>query len=920
MKSRLQRKFEGVVRASLFALSMVLVAVPSVAVMAQDMELSAEQIEKIKRMPRAQQEAIARQFGMSLSELEAQAKTADTSTNSSSSTMQPRKGTTQTDEEQRPLNELSPSELEKRLAEDDSALQPYGYEIFSGEPTSFNVLNNTPVPADYILGPGDVLRIQLYGKSNSTVTATIDNEGMITLDSLGPLSLAGLSYDEAKELIRSTVKERMIGMEAAVSMSELRSIQIFVVGEAYKPGAYTVSSLSTVSQALFASGGVSEIASLRAIQVKRGGDTLATFDLYKLLTQGDAQNDVRLQSGDVVFIPTRGETVSVDGEVLRPAIYELKDKETLRDVLTYAGGLLPTAYKRTVQVERIHDGVRRIETVDLTKQGATYDLQSGDNVAIAAVAEEPIDSVMLIGAAVRPGAYEWREGMRVKDLIPGYQSALLPVTDLTFGLLVRTSDDRRRIKVHQFDVARAINGVDSENLVLQPRDQVVVFSRYESVEAEKNQLASWLKTESEKAREERRRVVEIYRKQYLDRLIGEGIYSQEIESDEPEASAQLDRQLGSLFALEGRNEEDRDEDYYSQFSRYRLLQPVLYQLRNQFSATGTLPLVYINGEVRFPGIYPLTENADAQSLITAAGGLRESAYLARAEITRTRINSSGEATSDYVPFNVREVLNGETSIALQGRDRVQVLPIPQWQNTLEVALEGEVRFPGTYTIRRGETLSSLIARAGGFTDFAFLRGSVFTREDLREAERRRLGELAQQLRRDIASNTITDSGNTVAYGEMNQLLSDLTNVEAVGRLIIDLETLLASNGNQIQLKDGDRLFVPTVQNTVSIIGEVQLASSYQHQAGISLEQYIERAGGLRQKADDERIYVVKANGSVMVPERRSWFSSGDFAQIEPGDTIVVPMDTQYMNNIELWSTATQIMYQVGVALAALSGL
>ena len=237
-------------------------------------------------------------------------------------------------------------------------------------------------------------------------------------------------------------------------------------------------------------------------------------------------------------------------------------------------------------------------------------------------------------------------------------------------------------------------------------------------------------------------------------------------------------------------------------------------------------------------------------------------------------------------------------------------------------MEGEVRFPGTYTIRRDETLDRLLERAGGLTDYAFVEGAIFTRMDLRDAERKRLNELAQQLRREIASNVITDSGSQVAYSEMNQLLSDLTAVDAVGRLIIDLENVIGEGRKttDIQLKNGDRLFVPTVQNTVSIIGEVQLASSYQYEPGVSLEEYIQRAGGMRQKADDERVYIVKANGRVVVPERRSWFSSGAIDQIEPGDTIVVPMDTQYMNNIELWSTATQIMYQVGVALAALAAL
>ncbi|WP_411360691.1 SLBB domain-containing protein [Pseudidiomarina sp. YC-516-91] len=905
-------------------LACLLVGAAAPSAQAQDLSsLTPQQIAQIQKLPRAQQEAIARQFGVNLADIE---RIMQGSSNPQSNAQPDQQRAADAMEardeiDTRPLNELSPGELAERLAEDDKELQPFGYNLFEGEPSTFAPMANAPVPSNYLLGIGDELRIQLYGKETRTIDAVVDNEGRVTIENLGPLSVAGLRYDEARELIKSTVRERMIGMEAAVSIGELRSMQIFVVGEAYKPGAYTVSSLTTISQALFVSGGVSDIASLRNVQLKRNGETVVTFDLYKLLTEGDASNDYRLQAGDVVFIPTRGDMVSIAGEVLRPAMYEMLPDETLADALSFAGGLLPSAYRKSVQLQRISDGSRRVQTIDLTRTDVQRKLRGGDAVTVFPVAEETVDSVMLVGAAVRPGMYEWREDLRIKDVIPSVEGALLPITDLTYGIVVRSSADRRTISVLQFDVAQAIHGASEHNLELQPRDQVVVFSRYEAAAAEENQLSAWLRSESDRARQERERVLEIYRKQYLQKLIVDDLgFNELLDRTTPDRSEELDDQLDSLFAI-GDNGQEREDDYYAKFSRRNLLQPILYQLRNQFSATGTLPLVYIDGEVRHPGIYPLVEGASAEQVIVAAGGLKESAYLARAELTRTEI-TNGEAEARYVPFNLAEVLQGDLNVPVQGRDRLQILSIPQWQNTLQVRLEGEVRFPGTYTIRRGETLQGLLDRAGGLTEYAFVRGAIFTRDDLREAERKRLEELAQQLRREIASNVITDSGASVAYSEMNQLLRDLTNIEAVGRLVIDLQNVIGDGERltDIQLKDGDRLFVPTVQNTVSIIGEVQLASSYQYEPGVSLEEYIQRAGGMRQKADDERVYIVKANGRVVVPERRSWFSSGAIDQIEPGDTIVVPMDTQYMNNIELWSTATQIMYQVGVALAALAAL
>ena len=897
---------------AIFMIAAAVIAVPQVAY-AQSAPTQA-QLEQFKKLPRAQQEALARQYGISLSDLQ-QGSAASGNTEMPDTVSERNKGT-DTATDRRPLNELSPNELEKRLAEADDEIQPFGYSLFQGEPSTFAPLSNAPVPSNYLVGVGDTLRIQLYGKESSSYDATVDREGRITVGQLGPMSVAGLRYDEVKELIRATVRERMIGIEAAVSIGELRSMQVFVVGEAYKPGAYTVSSLTTISQALFVSGGVSDIASLRNIQLKRGGETVQTFDLYDLLTKGDSSRDALLRAGDVVFIPPRGEMVTVRGEIMRPAQYELKGGETLADVVQLAGGLLASAYKASAQLQRVTDGSRIIETVNLNTQADTVKMRGGDDLDIPAVAKRVAEGVMLVGAVTRPGTYEVTNGMRVNDLLPSIDSALLPVADLGYGIVVRPSADRRRTQVMQFDVAQAISGKLDQNLELQSRDQVVIFSRYESAKAEKNQLESFLKTESERARAQRDEVLELYREQYLQKLVGnraEGFQNE----NQPERLQELEQELSGLFETE---QEKRPASYYSKFSRYNLLQPVLYQLRNQYSATGTLNLLFIDGEVRYPGVYPLAANANAKDAISAAGGLKESAYLARAEITRT-ILSGGEAMTDYVPFELGKVLSGDAKVMLNGRDRVNILSIPDWQNTLQVRLEGEVRFPGTYTIRRGETLKTLLDRAGGLTDYAFKRGAVFTRADLRETEQRQLEGLAQQLRREIASNVITDTGGSFAYGELNQLLSDLTSIEAIGRLVVDLETILANGSTDadLQLKDGDRLFVPTSQNTVSIIGEVQLASSYRYDGTLSLDDYIERAGGLRQKADDSRIYIVKADGSITVPDQSGWFNFKR-TTVQPGDTIVVPLDTQYVNNLEIWSTATQIMYQVGVALAAVSSL
>ncbi|EKE82132.1 polysaccharide biosynthesis/export protein [Idiomarina xiamenensis 10-D-4] len=843
-----------------------------------------EQIEQFKKLPKAQQEQLARQYGVDLSSLQNQS-SSTTESNKQSKTVFPR-GTT-FDEEGNPA---LPEDIKEQFATDEGDLKPFGYRLFAGEPSTFAPTSDAPVPSNYKIGVGDTINISLYGKEALDLQLTVSSEGNIVIPNLKPIRVAGLSYEDMQSLIKETVRSRMIGQQAAISMGELRSIQIFIVGEAYKPGAYTVSSMTTITQALFVSGGVSDIASLRNIQLKRNGRTIVNFDLYDFLLKGDASNDRILQAGDVVFIPSHGAMVKVRGEVVRPAIYELRGESTVKEVVDLAGGLLPSAYKQAIQIEYLENGSRHAGTIDLTKDNSNA-VQGGDTINVPAISSDVSQSIMLVGAVSRPGFYQWREGIKVNNIISNVKRDLLSYADLGYGLIVREIDHGRRLALYQFDVANAIGGREDSNLTLEKNDQLVIFSRYQETAQEKLQLDDWLLTQSEKNKRERTKLLEQYRQNYLRELV-------------PDFTS------------------EKGKGTFAEYSRKRLLEPLLSRLSHQYSESGSLPLVYIEGEVRYPGTYPLTENATASSLIAAAGGLKESAYLARAEITRTVIED-GEANTSYIPFSLfDELMSDDRKQTLRGRDKLNIFSIPQWQNTVEVILEGEVRFPGKYAIRRGETLENLIERAGGLTDYAFPRGAIFTRESLKELERKRLQVLARDLQREIATNSITDSSQaTLPYEQTRQLLSDLTSVEPVGRLVIDLPEILSGTRDaDLQLKDGDRLVVPSSINTVNIIGEVQMASSYRFDSTLNIADYIKKAGGIKEKADEERIYIVKANGSVSLYEQKGWFSFDGSDQLEPGDTIVVPLDTQYMSNLTLWRDATQILYQLGVAVAALAAI
>jgi polysaccharide biosynthesis/export protein len=816
----------------------------SVSVLAQA-AVTPEQLEQFKRLPAAQQELLARQYDFDVSLLRQ-------SGVGQSAMEKIDTGDAQVIERDGLVEEMKP-----KLDEAKQKSKPFGYNLFSGTPTSFQQAAYVPVPSDYRIGPGDSVVVNLFGKESEQYEITIDREGQLLLPKFPPLSVTGLTFNELKQLVQQEVAQRMVGMQAAVSMGKLRSIQIYVAGEAFKPGSYTVSSLTTAMQALFVSGGVTDIASLRAIEVKRAGRIISTLDLYDFLIRGDAQADVLLQSGDIVFVPARKTLVEITGEVLRPGLYELSKERTIESVMALAGGTLPSSYVDSVQITRFNQGQRQVETIALHEQ-QQFHIQNGDIIRLLPIAAHVTNSIRLMGAVSRPGYYAWTPESKITDLLRSRESSLLPVADLNYGLVVREREQGKYIEVLQFNPSRALLNDSEHNLNLLKSDTVVVFSRYRG---------------------------------------------------------QASEQAHNFSAS------DIDEESLADSSREKLLVPILSRLRSQMTEIGHLPIVNVVGEVRFPGAYPLPKGTTTEELIVAAGGLRESAYLERAEITRIDTNTNNSATR-YIPINIEATDSPGLKEVLQGRDTLNILTIPEWQNTVEVTLEGEVRFPGKYQVRRGETLSALVHRAGGLTEFAFAKGALFTRTELQQLETRRMQKLAEDIRREISSRMISGSGSTVSYAELNQLLSDLTNVTPVGRLVIDLPYILSgSTGADVQLKDGDRLVVPSQRNTVNVIGEVQLASAHIYDGSLSAQDYLRRAGGLRKKADDERIFIVKANGDIEMMANTSWFGFGNSQQrLEPGDTIVVPLDTEFKDNMTLWRDATQILYQTGVALAAVATL
>jgi protein involved in polysaccharide export with SLBB domain len=728
----------------------------------------------------------------------------------------------------------------------DSALRPFGYDLFGSDTGSLTPATDIPVPSEYVVGPGDTLEVLLVGEGGRRYLLTVGRDGAVNFPDLGPIAVAGLRFAEAKELLEQSVSEQMIGMRASVSMGRLRSIQVFVVGEAERPGSYTVSGLSTITNALFESGGVKPIGSLRGIQLKRGGRTVVTLDLYDLLLNGDTRNDVRLQPGDAIFIPPVGDTIAVDGEVRRPAIYEIRPGTTPAEAVRLAGGLTPEADPRTATVERIDARRNRtVVDVDLTMPATgAVRLQSGDALRLRPARDSLEGAVVLEGHVFRPGGMEHRPGMRLTDLV-GSLDELRPLADTRYALIRRETGPERRVSVVSVDLAAAFAVRGSEaDVPLQARDRVIVFD-----------LAT---------------------------------------------------------------------------SRERVVGPLIADLERQSGRLEPDPAVVIEGRVKVPGRYPLEPAMTVSDLIRAGGGLDQAAYGATAELARYEVVGGERRQTAVIDVDLARVLAGDPAadLALRPFDYLVIRETPEWSGQESMTVLGEVRFPGTYPFRRGETLRSVIERAGGLTDLAFAEGSVFTRRELREREQQQLDVLADRLRRELGLLSLQQAREgpqsapqAMAAGQ--GLLAEAESAEAVGRLVIELDRLVAAEAGSIHdvlVRDGDQLVVPRQTQEVTVIGEVQSATSHLHQAGLTPEEYVARSGGFTQRADRGRIFVIRANGQVDAGSGSGWFRRSGGREVQPGDTVVVPLDAQQMRPLVLWTSVTQILFNIAVAVAAIGSI
>lgn len=649
-------------------------------------------------------------------------------------------------------------------------LSIFGSELFRKSPSTFSPVENVPVAGDYRLQPGDEFQLTTWGQVSMQLKLRVDNNGDIFIPEVGKFNINGMAFSDLERRIDAEMSRYFRNYRVSVTMGRLNQLPVFVTGFAKNPGRYNVSSVSTLLNALFASGGPSAQGSLRRVELKRDGKLVGRFDLYALLMDGDKRADLRLQAGDVIHIPPVGERVAITGPVKVPAIYELNVKETLADLMKWAGGLTTTASGVEATLERIQNRSSRTVNQIQLKQANNLDLADGDIVQIYPMLPKYENMVTIRGSIGLGQRVRWHDGMTVKDVIPSREMLL-------------TSGFWNRL-----------------NSTVDARNATTDSLRYDLKRDEANEI-NW--------------------------------------------------------------------DY--------------------------------------------------------------------AVIERIRPEDFG---AELIPFNLGKAIGGDevSNIRLQSGDAISIFSksdvrVASEKRSHYVKIEGEIAVPGIYGVKPGETLRQLVARIGGLSKDAYLYGAVFSRPSIRAQQQQMLDDAVSRFEKEVEADasakladvTLKDniSATQAELARNRKRVGQMRQVKALGRVAFEFSSpkVKLKDIPEIALEDGDSLYVPRLPSTVSIFGAVNSASAYLYQPAKNVGDYVDSAGGYTRLADQQSVFVMRANGTAYGTNSTGWFSSLEGYRPAPGDAIIVPEQIErglsFTQSLKEWAS---ILYQLGLSAAGLKVL
>jgi polysaccharide biosynthesis/export protein len=773
----------------------------------------------------------------------------------------------------------------------------FGAEVFeNGTRDSQFIPMDVPAGPDYVVGPGDGLSINLWGGVSQRIYRVVDREGRVSLPEVGPVLVSGKSMGQVQEYLQQTLRTQFRDVSADVSLSRLRTIRVYEVGDIANPGAYDISSLSTPLNALFVAGGPTQKGSMRIVKHFRGNQLVQEVDLYDLLLRGVRSNLLQLDNGDTVQVPPIGPQVTVDGMVRRPAVYELKDEKNLASVLELAGGLLPTATLRHIEVQRLvaHQSQTMLgfdipegdSDAEVTKKMEAFEIHDGDRIRVFPIASGNMDAVYLEGHVIRPGRYSYKSDMHVTDLIGSYKD-LLPEPANQYAEIIRINAPDFHPSVESFDLANALQN-PSQSPVLKAMDTVRIFSRFDFENPPS--VSVWGDVRGPGTYRTSGQI------HVADAVHLAGGVTPEAQVDDAQVFRFLPDGKMKIFSVSLNLALEGDP------TANILLEPRDRLLIHKSAAATQPSTVLVQGDVGKPGRYPLTTNMTVGDLIRIGGGLKPSSDTQLADLTHFEW-TNGELSARHESISISAALAGDASanLPVNNGDVLTIRQLPQWNDLGSyITVRGEVGHPGAYGFRPGEKLSSVLERAGGFGPQAYPYGAVLMRREVREIETSARLEMVRRLREEQINlkelpETDTDQRNSklTAIAEAEVTMQQLQANPPIGRVVIRIQSDISKWRNtsaDIPVSDGDVIVVPKKLDFVTVNGQVFNPTAVSYRPGRSARWYLSQAGGMTQLANKKAVFVIRADGSVLAARNNSDFWQGDplGSTLRPGDSVVVP--------------------------------
>ena len=768
-----------------------------------------------------------------------------------------------------------------------------------------------PTPSNYMLNYGDKLSLNVFGGQNQKFNLDINKDGNITIPQVGELKLIGMSFQEAKKLIiDETKKAYPNSTNILVDISEFTSIQVTISGLVNAPGLYNLSSFSTIKDALINSGGILNSGSFRNISLKRDGKILKSFDLYSLVRYGNNSSDMVLKSGDIIVVNPIKTEVTLKGLVNNPAIYELNSDESFKSLVDFASGLDAKANKNAINLKRYVNNNIKVYTLSLDD---LYKMtpQNGDEIEVFALSAQNANLVKISGNILIPGEKELPKDGKLSTLLNNE----LKIFGKNGFFKIDTNYDYALIK--NLDESRSFNlkkVLAYENdVTIKSGDEIIIYNKSEL------QNIPYIYANGEVINNEKRKY------DYYDGMKAKDLFSivnfntektvddKRVSLSPDKSKIQINRVEKSqkiTYLVDMKTNSDFDIKPYDEVTFF------------DFSKTNELKKATIKGEIYIPGTYAISSNSTINDFLKIAGGITKKTLMSRCEVARYETKNDKRVRT-ILSLDLRKAM--ELNLAVLEDDEWTIFTIENWNEKKYIEIKGEVKYPGIYTITEGEKLSSVLIRAGGFTNHAFVEGSVFTREEVRELQTKRLEESLDKLKTKAMQANASANGVGEKTEDKKNMLAAVTQLEKeastnkpIGRISLNLYYDLNRFTNStydLTLKNKDVLYIPAMNDTITIVGEVLNQNTFVYDSKNDAKDYIKKAGGLTQLADEDYIYIVKANGEAEKYTTDYFFGGAN--NVFKGDTIVVPMKLDTVSDLTFTKDITQVLYQLAITAASL---